>query len=94
VPSAQTSQEPRGVARVAALDDAIGIRDGCQLRLRAALNTVLESSAFADGMVPPPTGWRSRAPYLAQTERLLADPRGALPPHPLVLHRGGYPDGS
>jgi hypothetical protein len=84
----------RGVARIAALDDAIGIRDGCQLGLRAALDTVLESPALAEGMQPPPTGWRARPPYLAQTERLLTDPRGALPRHPLVLHRGGYPDGS
>ncbi len=84
----------RGAARLAGLDDAIGIRGGCQLGLRAALDAVLGSPAFAAGMEPPPTGWRARPPYLTQTERLLADPRGALPRHPLVLHRGGYPDGS
>jgi hypothetical protein len=31
---------------------------------------------------------------LAQTERVLADPAGALPHRPMVLHRGGFPDGS
>ena len=29
-----------------------------------------------------------------QTEALLADPRGRLPHCPMVLHRGGWPDGS
>ena len=33
-------------------------------------------------------------PYLAQTRRLMADPVAALPWHPMVLHRAGWPDGS
>jgi len=37
---------------------------------------------------------RGRTPYLAHTERVLADPRGHLPDHPLVLHRCGFPDGA
>jgi hypothetical protein len=32
--------------------------------------------------------------YLAQTERILAGPFTGLPRHPIVLHRGGPPDGS
>ncbi len=32
--------------------------------------------------------------YVAQTRRPIADPTGALPWHPMVLHRGGWPDGS
>ena len=35
-----------------------------------------------------------RTPYATATARLLADPRAALPHHPLMLHRGGFPDGS
>jgi len=55
---------------------------------------VLASPAFAEGIEPPPTGWRSGPPYAAQTDRLLTDPRAALPRHPLMLHRGGHPDGA
>jgi DNA-binding MarR family transcriptional regulator len=51
-------------------------------------------SSLALGLEPYPDGWRSRPPYLAQTQAVLADPAGALPRHPMVLHRGGYPDGS
>jgi hypothetical protein len=32
--------------------------------------------------------------YAAQTEAFIHDPRGALPHDPMVLHRGGWPDGS
>ena len=49
---------------------------------------------LALGLMPPPGSWRARKPYLAQTEAMLADPGGALPHHPMVSHRGGYPDGS
>ena len=30
----------------------------------------------------------------AQTERALAEPTAALPWHSMVLHQGGWPDGS
>ena len=50
--------------------------------------------ALADGLAPPAGCWRGAKPYLAQTERLLADPTAALPWQPMVLHRGGWPDGS
>ena len=50
--------------------------------------------ALAAGLVPPPGGWRGAPPYRAQTEARLADPTVALPRHPAVLHRGGWPDGS
>jgi hypothetical protein len=50
--------------------------------------------SLALGLEPYPDGWRSRPPYLVQTKAILADPAGALPRHPMVLHRGGYPDGS
>jgi hypothetical protein len=63
--------------------------------LRAALEAVVsQREALAAGLVPPPGGWRGEKPYLAQTRRVLADPAAALPWHPMVLHRGGWPDGS
>ena len=56
--------------------------------LRGALEPVagggtLASSPLAEAVAPPPGTWRAKReiPQL-------------LPHHPLVLHRGGYPDGS
>jgi DNA-binding MarR family transcriptional regulator len=56
--------------------------------LRAALENVvgdgtLENSPLAPGLVPHPENWRARVPRPE-----------ILPHHPMVLHRGGYPDGS
>lgn len=67
--------------------------DGSDLRgaLEAALH---QTEALAAGLEPPDGCWRSRKPYLSQTRRLLTDPTGSLPWHPMVLHRGGWPDGS
>jgi len=73
-------------ARAAARDDPV---------LRAALEAVVsQREALAAGLVPLPGGWRGEKPYLAQTRRVLADPAAALPWQPMVLHRGGWPDGS
>jgi hypothetical protein len=63
-------------------------------RLRPALETVLEDPKLADGLRPHADGWRAAKPYLAHTEALLRHPREALPHYPMVLHRGGWPDGS
>jgi DNA-binding MarR family transcriptional regulator len=57
-------------------------------RLGAALVDVVgdgtyAASPLAAGLVPYPDGWRARA---RRPE--------TLPHHPMVLHRGGYPDGS
>jgi hypothetical protein len=49
---------------------------------------------MAAGLHPPPGGWRSQRSHLSQTEAVLRDPAAALPRHPMVLHRGGFPDGS
>jgi hypothetical protein len=63
--------------------------------LKASLEPIVSArSALAEGLEPPPGGWRAKKPYLAQTQRLLADPIAALPWQPMVLHRGGWPDGS
>lgn len=50
-----------------------------------ALREVLEgiSGHLADGLAPYPDGWRAREA-----------PRSVLPDYPMVLHRGGYPDGA
>jgi len=49
---------------------------------------------LSQGMQPYPDGWRARGPYLRQTTAVLNDPGAALPHYPMVLHRGGWPDGS
>jgi DNA-binding MarR family transcriptional regulator len=61
-------------------------------RLSKALIT---GQQLALGLRPYPDGWRAaRNPYRARTQAVLADPASALPRYPMVLHRGGYPDGS
>ncbi len=62
--------------------------------LADALDTILAAPAFAQGLEPPSCCWGGRTPQATATARLLADPRAALPHHPLMLHRGGFPDGS
>ncbi len=53
-----------------------------------------EPSRLSLGLVPQDAGWRARRPYLTQTSAVVRDPRGALPHYPMVLHRGGWPDGN
>jgi len=61
-------------------------------RLTKALIT---GRRLALGLQPYPAGWRAaRNPYRSRTEAVLLDPASALPQYPMVLHRGGYPDGS
>lgn len=81
------------------LDALDGYRHSAGLQedeaLRAALEAVCaQRGALAAGLTPPEGCWRGENPYLAQTKRLLTDPIGALPWHPVVLHRGGWPDAS
>jgi len=40
------------------------------------------------------TIWAPIDPVSGRPLRLLADPTGTLPWHPMVLHRGGWPDAS
>lgn len=64
-------------------------------QLRAALHAIVDRPGeLSAGLVPPEGCWRAQRPYLTQTRRLLADPVAALPWHPMVLHRGGWPDAS
>ena len=62
--------------------------------LRAALERILDHPELPAGLTPYPDGWRASKPYAHQTDAVVADPRGRLPHHPMVLHRGGWPDGS
>ena len=62
--------------------------------LRAALDRILNHPELPAGLTPYPDGWRASKPYAQQTQAVLADPRGRLPHYPMVLHRGGWPDGS
>ena len=72
-------------------------RFGGQLvdRVRTAVGRLLaQPRELAAGLQPYPDGWRSSKPYQWQTSARLDDPLGTLPHHPMVLHRGGFPDGS
>ena len=62
--------------------------------LRTSLEHILGHPHLSAGLQPYPAGWRASKPYAQQTGAVLADPRGALPHYPMVLHRGGWPDGS
>ncbi|HMG86807.1 MAG TPA: hypothetical protein VK574_13840 [Terracidiphilus sp.] len=58
-------------------------------RLRASLESVIQAEStegptlLMQGIAPYPDNWRAMVP-----------PREILPHYPMVLHRGGYPDGS
>ena len=76
-------------------------RDRCSLgradrhpARRGARRPARRKDLLALGLRPHPGGWRGSKPYLAQTEAMLEDPTGMLPHYPMVLHRGGWPDGS
>ena len=63
-------------------------------QLRTALERVLGHPLLARGLAPNAEGWRATKRYAAHTAAMLAEPRSALPRYPMVLHRGGWPDGS
>jgi DNA-binding MarR family transcriptional regulator len=62
--------------------------------LRDELERILGHPKLSEGLRPYPDGWRANKPDLHLTQALLADPRRRLPHYPMVLHRGGWPDGS
>ncbi len=68
-------------------------------RLRSSLELLLERrdearTLLSLGLEPYAGGWRASAPYVTRTQAVLNDPVAALPHYPMVLHRGGWPDGS
>ena len=62
--------------------------------LRSSLECVLDHADLARGLEPPPGGWRGGGGYVERTKALVENPRAALPHYPMVLQRGGWPDGS
>ena len=75
--------------RLAAIEASLPARFGREAvdGLQTALDEVVRPSAarspLFDGLLPDPDGWRASLPA-----------PGRLPHFPMVLHRGGYPDGS
>ena len=68
-------------------------------QLRSALELVLERrkggrTPLSLGLEPYAGGWRASSPYVTQTRAVVDEPVSALPHYPMVLHRGGWPDGS
>jgi hypothetical protein len=76
------------LARLADVEDRWS-RDHAPL---AALRRPLEDLAVAAGGQPPPL-FQALQPY-PDNWRASLRPPGVLPHYPMVLHRGGYPDGS
>lgn len=62
---------------------ATTMRDLCGVLQRIAGDGTAEGSPLFQGLEPYPEGWRAKVPKPA-----------TLPHYPMVLHRGGYPDGS
>jgi len=72
-------------------DSIGGLRESLQGLLDQADG---EQPRMSQGLRPYPGGWRAQRPYVTQTTAVARDPRGTLPHYPMVLHRGGWPDGS
>ncbi len=93
-----------GGPAITAMRDALqapagAVRPGPIDALRRSLLSVIgpgdgDRPRLSLGLRPYPGGWRARKPYLRQTTAVLDDPGAALPHYPMVLHRGGWPDGS
>jgi DNA-binding MarR family transcriptional regulator len=62
-------------------DDVTALRESLTRLVGPELT--LRESSLAEGLTPYPDGWRSSV-----------RPPETLPHYPMVLHRGGYPDGS
>ena len=68
-------------------------------RLRSSLELLLgrregPRALLSLGLEPYASGWRASAPYVTRTQAVIDDPVSALPHYPMVLQRGGWPDGS
>jgi DNA-binding MarR family transcriptional regulator len=68
-------------------------------RLRSAASGIRDARdadgpLLSRGLRPHPGGWRAHPAYAKQTRAIVDNPHAALPRYPMVLHRGGWPDGS
>jgi DNA-binding MarR family transcriptional regulator len=80
--SAGLAEQVASRQRLVALDARLLSAGGEALRA-ALLATAGDSATLAYGLEPSPGGWRAALPRPA-----------TLPHFPMVLHRGGFPDGS
>ena len=62
--------------------------------VRHSAEALLGHAAFAQGLQTPEGGWRGTGRYKSLTAAFIDRPKEALPQYPMVLHRGGWPDGS
>jgi DNA-binding MarR family transcriptional regulator len=67
--------------------------------VRSSLQLILDQPGGEDGplsagLVTPSGGWRGTGRYKPLTAAFIESPSNALPHYPMVLHRGGWPDGS
>jgi hypothetical protein len=87
------AQHPR---RLAQIESAWNERFGPDTvaTLEASLTEILENRSLPAGLVPPAGGWRGESHYRSRTAAFIDQPTTALPQSPMVLHRGGWPDGS
>jgi DNA-binding MarR family transcriptional regulator len=98
-PKGSRAQEAR-LRRLAAVEEGWRERFGGRVgALRESLLGLLSGERdgrklLGAGLQPGQDGWRADRQYLAQTTAMVHDPAAALPHHPMVLHRGGWPDGS
>jgi DNA-binding MarR family transcriptional regulator len=90
--AAQTFHARRLAAVDAAWDERFG--PDTVATLRARLAAILDNPELASGLVTPAGGWRAESSYSARTAGFVDHPTTALPQSPIVLHRGGWPDGS
>ena len=100
--------EPKGTKALEAYNSLVALIEE-RWKVRCGVNSYLalsqslqsfidrtngDSPLLSEGLKPYPTGWRASQPYLTQTNAILTSPADALPHYPMVLHRGGWPDGS
>jgi DNA-binding MarR family transcriptional regulator len=81
---------------LATTENAWGSRLGSDAlrNARLALERVVGHPQFGECFAITAEGWRGKKPYLTQTRAFISRPQESLPHHPMVLHRGGWPDGS
>jgi DNA-binding MarR family transcriptional regulator len=63
--------------------------------VRTSLSAIVaHPTGLAETVTPHEGGWRTHKVYAERTAAFIAKPAEALPWHPMVSHRGGYPDGA
>lgn len=68
--------------------------DALQTALEGLYDEGDDGPLMRGALVTPEHGWRGTKPWNALSEAFATDPAGSLPHHPMLTHRGGWPDGS